>query len=147
MKVGLYPMVADIMHTGHVLALEEAKRHCDKLIVALHCCPNYKNPVQTIYERYMQLRAVRFVDEIIPYQDINDVRNMLLSLNFDVYFLGQDHEGKDWECKEVVEALNKEIIYLPRKHPYSSTYFKNEICLDGKADVVKKQGILSNGSK
>ena len=32
-------------------AIEEAKKHCDYLIVALHCCPNYKKPVQTIFER------------------------------------------------------------------------------------------------
>ena len=127
MKIGLYPMVADILHTGHVLALEEAAKHCDKLIVALHCCPNYKNPVQSIYERYMQLRAVKWVDEIIPYTDIDDVRNLILSLDFDIYFLGQDHEGKDWECKDVVESLNKEVYYISRKHPYSSTYVKERV--------------------
>ena len=127
MKIGLYPMVADILHVGHVIALEEASKYCDKLIVALHCSPNYKSPVQTIYERYMQLRAVKWVDEIIPYENIDDVRNLILSLDFDVYFLGQDHEGKDWECKEVVLASNKEVIYLNRKHPYSSTYFKERI--------------------
>lgn len=127
MKIGLYPMVADILHTGHILALEEAKNNCDYLIVGLHCNPNYKTPIQSIYERYMQLRAVKYVDEVIPYTDINDMRNLLLSLNFDIYFLGEDHEGKTWECDDLVKGLNKEIHYLPRKHPYSSTYFKNKI--------------------
>lgn len=135
MKVGLYPMVADVLHTGHMIALEEAKKHCDKLVVALHCCPNYKNPVQTIYERYMQLRSVKWVDEIIPYTDVDDMRNLLLSFDFDVYMLGQDHEGKDWECKDVVEYLGKEVYYISRKHPYSSTYFKNSIKLHGKGET------------
>ena len=128
MKVGLYPMVADVLHTGHILALEEAKNNCDYLIVGLHCNPNYKNPVQSIYERYIQLRAVKYVDEVIPYTDVNDMRNLLLSLNFDVYFLGEDHEGKTWECDDVVKGLNKEIHYLSRKHPYSSSYLKERIC-------------------
>ena len=131
MKIGFYPMVADILHTGHVIALEYASTHCDKLIVGLHCNPNYKHPVQSIYERYMQLKAVKYVDEIIPYSDIDDVRNAILSLNFDVYFLGEDHYGKDWECKEVVESLNKEVIYIPRKHPYSSSYVKERVIKHG----------------
>ena len=125
--IGLYPMVADIMHTGHVIALEEAAKHCDKLIVALHCCPDYKKPIQSIYERYIQLKSLRCVDEVIPYTDKNDMCNLLLSYDFDIYFLGQDHEGKDFECKDVLENLNKEIYYTSRKHPYSSTYFKNKV--------------------
>lgn len=127
MKVGIYPMVADVLHTGHILAIEEAKRHCDYLIIALHCCPNYKQPIQTIYERYMQLRAVKWVDEIIPYYDVNDARNMLLSLDYDVYFLGEDHKNKNWECSDVVNGLGKEIVFLPRKHPFSSTYVKDRV--------------------
>lgn len=126
-RVGLYPMVADILHIGHIISLEEAKSNCDKLVVALHCCPNYKKPVQSIYERFMQLKAIKFVDEVIPYTDINDVRNLLLSYKFDVYFLGEDHIGDDWECKDVVESLDVDIKYLSRRHPYSSTYFKSKI--------------------
>ena len=84
MKIGLYPMVADVLHTGHMLAIEEAKKHCDYLIVALHCCPNYKTPVQTIYERFIQLRAVKWVDEVIPYKDKEDAATLIQSFNFDI---------------------------------------------------------------
>lgn len=134
MKIGVYPMVADVLHTGHVLAIEEAKQHCDYLIVALHCCPNYKNPVQSIYERYMQLRAVKWVDEVIPYTDIDDAKNMLMSLNYSIYFLGEDYINRDWENSELVKSLGKEIIYLNRKHDFSSTNIKTRI-------VEKEMGI------
>ena len=127
MKIGLYPMVADVLHTGHIVALSEAKKHCDYLIVGLHCCPNYKQPVQSIYERFMQLRAIKYVDEVIPYYDINDAKNMILSLDYDIYFLGEDHEGKRWENDEVVKSLGKEIYYISRKHPFSSTYVKSMV--------------------
>ena len=120
-------MVADILHTGHMIAIEEARSKCDYLIVALHCCPNYKQPIQTIYERFMQLRAVKWVDEVIPYQDVNDARNMLLSINYDIYFLGEDHEGKQWECSDVVKASGKEIVFLRRKHSFSSSYVKDRV--------------------
>lgn len=126
MKIGFFPMVADILHSGHVLSLEEAKKHCDFLIVGLHCLPNYKNPQQSIYERYMQLRAVKWVDEVIPYENIMRDADIFVSLDFDVYFLGEDHKNDAWEMKEQIESMEKEIIYLKRKHSYSSTRIKNE---------------------
>lgn len=126
MKVGFFPMVADILHSGHVLSLEEAKKHCDFLIVGLHCKPSYKNPQQSIYERYMQLRAVKWVDEVIPYENIERDKDVFVSLDYDVYFLGEDHKNEDWELKDKIEELDKEIVYLKRKHGYSSSRVKNE---------------------
>jgi glycerol-3-phosphate cytidylyltransferase len=95
MKVGFYPMCADILHTGHILALEEAKQNCDYLIVGLNCKPDTKQPIQSIYERFMQLRAVRFVDEIIPYSGRKDLELVALSLSYDIRFVGEDYLGKD----------------------------------------------------
>ena len=127
MKVGLFPMVADVLHAGHVIAIEEAKQHCDYLIIALHCNPVYKSPVQTVYERYMQLRAVKWVDELIPYSNKADVENLLQSLNYDIYFLGEDYRGKEFECCEILEKLNKEVYYISRKHNMSSSNLKFSI--------------------
>ena len=124
MKIGLYPMVADVLHTGHMLAIEEAKKHCDYLIVALHCCPNYKTPVQTIYERFIQLRAVKWVDEVIPYQDKEDAATLIQSFNFDIYFLGEDYKDKEFENSDLLKSLKKEVFYLPRNHNFSSTNLK-----------------------
>ena len=127
MKVGIYPMVADVLHTGHLLAIEEAKQHCDYLVIALHCCPNYKQPVQSIYERYMQLRSVKWVDEIIPYENKEDAKLLIESFNFDIYFLGEDYRDKEYENSDIVQALKKEVYYLSRKHELSSTNLKIRI--------------------
>ena len=120
-------MVADILHSGHISAIQEAKKHCDYLIIALHCCPTYKKPIQTIFERYSQLKAVKWVDEVIPYYDVNDARNMLSSVDYDIYFLGEDYKNKQWECCDVVESLGKEVHYLSRRHSYSSSSLKERI--------------------
>ena len=126
MKIGFYPMVADILHSGHVIALEEAKKSCDYLIVGLHCKPLYKTPQQSIYERFVQLRSVKWVDEVIPYENIERDKDAFLSLDYDVYFLGEDHKNEDWELKDTIESIGKKIVYLSRKHNYSSTKIKNE---------------------
>lgn len=127
MKVGIYPMVADVLHTGHLLAIEEAKQHCDYLVIALHCCPNYKQPVQSIYERYMQLRAVKWVDEVIPYENKEDAKLLIESFNFDIYFLGEDYRDKEYENSDIIQSLKKEVYYLSRKHDISSTNLKIRI--------------------
>ena len=123
--IGFYAGVFDILHAGHILAMKEAKKHCDYLIVGLHCCPLYKTPAQSIYERYIQLVSCKYVDEVIPYNDKDDCKTLIQSLPFDIYFLGQDHEGKPWENDSVVQEMGKRIIYLPRKHDLSSTSVKD----------------------
>lgn len=139
MKIGLYPMAADILHTGHVTALEEARCKCDKLIVALHVSPANKRLTQSVYERFMQLRAVKYVDEIIPYQDAADLDGLIKSLAFDVYFLGEDYIGKSFDNAETLAKLDKEIIYLRRRHGYSSTELKKRIERGNDGGKVRSQ--------
>ena len=52
--------------------LRDAKAQCDYLIVGLQTDPtvsrpNKNSPIQTIVERYTQLNAVEYVDEIVTY--------------------------------------------------------------------------------
>ena len=128
MRVGVFPMVADVLHAGHIQAIKEAKEHCDFLVVALHCNPEYKNPTQTIFERFMQLDAIRYVDKVIPYQNRSDAETLLSTLDYDVYFLGSDYKNKDFECKELVtNCLHKELYFLSRNHNLSSSELKRRI--------------------
>lgn len=83
-KRGLFPMCADILHAGHIMALKEAKEHCDYLIVALNTHPDGKTPVQSVFERYTQLCAVKYVDEVIPYQGKADMEVLASMLKYDV---------------------------------------------------------------
>ena len=127
MKVGFYPMAADILHTGHMLAIEEAKKNCDYLIIGLNCKPDGKSPVQSIYERYMQLRAVKWVDEIIPYEGKQDLEQVVASLDYNIRFLGSDYIDKDWDGKVIEEKLGKQVHFLSRNHSFSSTNIKNRL--------------------
>lgn len=127
MKIGLYPLVGDLLHPGHILAMQEAKSNCDYLIVALNCTPDGKRPIQSIYERYIQLSAIKYIDQIIPYQGKEDLELLASSLNYDIRFLGEDYRNKTWDGKEIELKLNKEIHFLKRQHDLSSTELKNRI--------------------
>ena len=72
----------DLLHAGHIVMLEEAKSNCDYLVVGLQTDPTIdreeKNkPIQSVYERYVQLNAVKYVDEIIPYETEQSLVDLL----------------------------------------------------------------------
>ena len=84
MKIGITFSCFDLFHAGHVAMLREAKTRCDYLIVGLQTDPTIdrpeKNrPIQTVFERYVQLQACKYVDEIIPYATENDLLEILQS--------------------------------------------------------------------
>jgi glycerol-3-phosphate cytidylyltransferase len=126
-KVGLFPMCVDILHVGHILALEEAKKHYDVLIVALNTHPDGKNPIQSVFERYMQLSAVKWVDKIIPYQGKADMERISLTLDYQIRFLGEDYIDKEWDGKVQEQKCNIKSFFINRKHEFSSSELKKRI--------------------
>jgi glycerol-3-phosphate cytidylyltransferase len=62
MKIGITASACDLLHVGHILMLKEAKSVCDYLIVAIQIDPKLSNPeknspIQSFYERWVQLSA------------------------------------------------------------------------------------------
>lgn len=133
MKVGIFPMAADLLHSGHITALEEAKKNCDYLIVGLNCCPhsgvtNKNQPIQSVFERYNQLRAVKYVDEIVPYENEEDLIKFLGSTKYDIRFLGEDHKDKHWTGDDMETARGIKPFFLSRQyHGLSSTELRCRI--------------------
>ena len=133
MRVGITFSTFDLLHAGHIAMLREAKEQCDYLIAGIQVDPTIdrpeKNkPVQTIVERYTQLKGVRYVDEIIPYvkeRDIDDILNLRNGIH--VRILGVEYEGKNFSGKEVGERLGIEHYYNKRNHRFSSTDLRQRV--------------------
>ena len=109
MKVGLTASTFDLLHAGHIEMLREAKSECDYLICGLQIDPSIdrpeKNkPVQTVVERYTQLSAVRFVDEIIPYLYESDLEDILQMRDIHVRILGEEYRNKDFTGRDICKA-------------------------------------------
>ena len=126
--IGITASCFDLFHAGHVLMLEEAKSYCDHLIVALQTDPTLDRPekmrpIQSIYERYVQVSACKFVDEVVVYDKESDLLNVLNSKQVDVRILGEEYKDKEFTGKH----LDHKIIYNTRKHTYSSTELKRRI--------------------
>lgn len=129
MKVGFTCSSFDLLHAGHVTMLEESKKNCDYLIVGLNAKPikNGKSPSQGLFERFVQLNAIKYVDEIIPYDDEEELIQILNTIKIDVRFVGEDYKDKNFTGKEINIKNGTEIFYNSRKHNFSSSELKKRI--------------------
>lgn len=138
MRVGFTCSCFDLFHAGHILMLKEAKQHCDYLIVGLQTDPTLdrpeKNkPVQSITERFIQVSACKYVDEIVPYATEEDLLNILNSYPIDVRIIGEEYRDKPYTGKE----LDIETYYNYRRHNYSSSGLRNRVELAGARNQAK----------
>ena len=125
--VGFTCSTFDLLHAGHILMLAECKQVCDYLIVGVQSDPTIdrpgvKNkPVQSIVERYVQLSAVKFVDQIIVYNTEKDLEDMLMFLPLSVRIIGEEYKDKDFTGKQICEDRGIKIWYNSRNHRFSSS--------------------------
>ena len=117
----------DLLHTGHIVMMKEAKENCDYLIVGLQTDPSIdrqeKNqPVQSVYERYMQLQAVKYIDEIIPYDTEQSLIDLLESTEIHLRFVGEDYVDRNFTGKGL-----HEIYYTNRQHSFSSSGLRRKV--------------------
>ena len=132
MIVGFTASTFDLLHAGHCSMLREAKTQCDYLICGLQVDPGVdrleKNrPVQTLPERYIQLSAVKYVDEIISYETEIDLRDILETLNIDVRILGDEYRNLDFTGKEVCQQRGIKLYFNKRDHRFSTTDLRRRI--------------------
>lgn len=131
-KTGITFSTFDLLHAGHALMLKEAKSVCDYLICGLHVDPqverpNKNKPIQSIVERYAQLSAVKYVDEVIPYNLEKDLHDILLSYPIDVRIIGTDYRDVDFSGKQICIDKGIEIYYNERSHNFSTTELRQRI--------------------
>lgn len=133
MMIGFTCSAFDLLHPGHIAMLRECKEHCDWLIVGLHVDPTVERvkakqkPVQSVYERYVQLSGCKYVDEIIPYEKEEDLINLLAIEPIDIRFVGEEYKDTYITGQDICEKRNIQIFYNTRKHMYSSTDLRGRL--------------------
>jgi glycerol-3-phosphate cytidylyltransferase len=133
MKIGFNCSSFDLFHAGHVTMLKMEKELCDYLKVALQVDPTVdrpgiKNkPVQSVYERYVQLQACKYVDEIIVYETEDDLLNLMQSQTINIRFLSEEYKDRDFTGKQYCIDNGIELFFHLRRHKYSSTEIRNRV--------------------
>ncbi len=132
MIVGFTCSTFDLLHAGHVQMLREAKEQCDYLICGLQVDPSNdrpeKNaPIQTIVERYAQLKAVGYVDEIIPYGTEEDLEDILQMYPINVRILGEEYRDKDFTGKDICRSRDIDLHFNKRDHRFSTSGLRSRV--------------------
>ena len=132
MKVGFTCSTFDLLHAGHVMMLREAKTVCDYLIVGLQTDPaidrpEKNSPVQTLVERYIQLQAIEYVDEIVPYQTEQDLEDILNMFPINVRILGEEYKNGKFTGRAICAKRGIELYYNKRDHRVSSSDLRKRV--------------------
>jgi glycerol-3-phosphate cytidylyltransferase len=113
----------DLLHKGHVLLLERAKRLGDYLIVGLSTdafnAVKSKSCVYPYEDRFQIVSAIKYVDEVIPEECWEQKAEDIKKLGVDVLVMGDDWEGRFDSLREYCE-----VVYLPRTLGISTTSIK-----------------------
>lgn len=132
LTVGITFSAFDLCHSGHIQMLREAKSQCDYLICGLQVDPNMERPeknkpIQTLIERYTQLKAVKYVDEIIPYITEQDICDILEMYPINIRIIGEEYRDKEFTGKNICEKLGISVYFNKRNHRFSSSELRNRI--------------------
>ncbi len=140
----------DLFHAGHIIMLKEAKQQCDYLIVGLQTDPTIdrpreKNkPVQSIFERYVQLQACKYIDEIVVYATEKDLVDILLSYPINVRILGEEYEHRDFTGRAECIARGIKFYFNKREHTFSTTELRQRVVDAEAGKLMRSANDLQN---
>lgn len=124
--------VYDMLHIGHILLFKHAKElfpneDC-QLIVAVQdgdSILKYKPDTKMVYntdERVFMVSAVRWVDKVVTYKDVDiDIQN----IDFDVFAKGPDQQHAGFQrAVKWCESNGKQVVTIPRTEGISSSMLR-----------------------
>ncbi len=132
MIIGITFSSFDLFHSGHVAMLKEAKANCDHLMVGVQTDPTVdrpeKNkPIQSVFERYVQLEGCKYIDQIVPYATEKEIEDILLTYKIDKRFIGEEYKTKEFTGKQLCVDNDIELYYNKRQHSFSTTNLRTRI--------------------
>lgn len=128
--IGFTASTFDLLHPGHIAMLAESRANCDYLIVGLLTDPTISRPesknkpIQSTFERYIQIQAVEYIDWLIPFDTEEDLINMIKMISPDIRFVGEEYKGTKHTGYDIPDV---KIFYNRRRHEYSSTQLRTRL--------------------
>ena len=132
MIIGYTSGVYDLFHIGHLNLLKNAKGMCDKLIVGVTTDDlslyKGKKPLIPYVDRSEIIRAITFVDAVIP-QETMDKVGMCKQIKASILFVGDDwYQTEKWnEYEKELEKSGVRVVYFPYTKGISSTIVRDAL--------------------
>lgn len=132
-KIGYTTGVFDLFHIGHLNILKKAKEQCEYLIVGVSTDSlvetyKFKRPVIPFEERIEIVKAIRYVDEVVPQTSLDKL------IAWEKYHFNVLFHGSDWKNSELYEEIEKklhtvgvDLVFLPHTTGTSSTMISERL--------------------
>ena len=117
-KIGFTCGAFDLIHSGHIQYLEEAKNRCDILIVAVNTDESVrgykgeKRPIISEQERMRLVAGFEAVDFVTPLFERRP-REIIALLKPDYYFKGGDYSTDELKSKDILGEWGGKAVILP----------------------------------
>lgn len=132
-KIGYTTGVYDLFHIGHLNILRRAKEQCEYLIVGVstdEIVEEYKGkrPVVPFNERIEIVKAIRYVDEVVPQTSMNKMEAWE-KIHFDALFHGSDWKGSHMydDIEKKLKEVGVDMVFLPHTEGTSSTLLTDKL--------------------
>lgn len=126
MKTVLTYGTFDLFHIGHLRLLQRASKLGDRLIVGVSSDQfnelKGKQSVLSYANRAAIVRAIKYVDKVIPEHDWDQKVKDIKKYNVDVFAIGDDWKGKFDTLKD-----HCDVQYLARTKGISTTQLKQAL--------------------
>ena len=132
-KIGYTTGVYDLFHIGHLNILRRAKEQCEYLIVGVstdEIVEEYKGkrPVVPFDERIEIVKAIRYVDEVVPQTSMNKMEAWE-KIHFDALFHGSDWKGSHMydDIEKKLKEVGVDMVFLPHTEGTSSALLTDKL--------------------
>lgn len=130
MVKGIYPGAFDLLHPGHLFALDWASKQCDHLTAAINIDPTCDNPkkekpLESDIDRFVRLLSCKFVDNVTYYEGEKELEALYRFGDYDIAFISIEHE------KSFTPTHKVKPVFVPKLSKHSSTRLRKKIRSNG----------------
>lgn len=117
LRVGFTNGCFDILHAGHVALLREARRRCDRLVVALNTDASVarlkgpSRPINSLADRASVVAALAAVDAVLAFNEDTPIELIRLLVP-DVLIKGADYTVDKVVGADVVQAAGGKVVLI-----------------------------------
>ena len=118
--------VFDLLHSGHIDVLAQARAQGDALVVGLNSDSSVRRlkgpgrPIQSEGERAYVLAALQDVDAVVPFSEDTPL-DLIQKLRPDVLVKGGDYEPSTVVGRQQVESWGGRVVIIPLRPGRSTT--------------------------
>ena len=125
-KIGVTNGCFDVLHSGHLHLLNEAKKNCDKLIVLLNSDKSIKKikgksrPILKLSQRTRMLKMIKDVDDVEVFEE-KTPEKIISKILPNILFKGSDYKAKELVGYDIINNNGGKIKIIKKLKNFSTS--------------------------